>query len=241
MKKINCIIADDELLARNVIKNYISRLEQLQIIAICANGAEAFMAMRETQADLIFLDIQMPQITGLELLRTVKNRPAVIITTAYKEFALDGFDLNVLDYLVKPISFERFLQAIDKYENWVTPGQHTSSPITKDPDLLSSEPFIYVKTEKRRVKIELKDILYLESVKNFIQITTPDVTIVTYQTLNYFEERLPDSHFIRVHRSYILGINHIKSFTASEINVGAIKVQIGRTYLKEVAKKLKSL
>lgn len=241
MKKINCIIADDEPLARNVIKNHISRLERLQVVAVCTNGAEAFSAMRERYADLIFLDIQMPQVSGLDLLRTVRKRPAVIITTAYKEFALDGFDLNVLDYLVKPISFERFLQAIDKYENWITPGHNDRVQVLTDTSLVSSEPFIYVKTEKERVKIELQEILYIEGIKDHIRINTLNDGIVTYQTLNYFEERLPDSLFLRIHRSFIIGTNHINSFSASKIKIGDASFTIGRTYLRKVAERLQNL
>ncbi|MBB5638353.1 DNA-binding LytR/AlgR family response regulator [Pedobacter cryoconitis] len=241
MKKINCIIADDEPLARNVIKNHISRLERLQVVAICTNGAEAFRAMKEIYADLIFLDIQMPQVSGLDLLRTVTKRPAVIITTAYKEFALDGFDLNVLDYLVKPISFERFLQAIDKYENSINPGLSDYPRTLTDTNLVSSEPFIYVKTEKKRVKIELQEILYLEGIKDHIRINTLNHGIVTYQSLNYFEERLPDNLFLRIHRSLIVGINHINSFSASKIEIGEASFPIGRTYLKKVAVRLQNL
>ena len=237
MKKINCIIADDEPLARDVIKRHLSQLERLHIVATCANGLEAFTAIKNTQADLLFLDIQMPNLTGIELLRTVKNPPAVILTTAYPEFALEGYELNVIDYLLKPVSFERFLKAIDKYETWVNPGGHHTI-VAKPASADRIEPFIYVKADKKMVKIFLKDILYLEGLKDYIKIHTTHNEVVTYQSLTYFAEKLPADLFMRVHRSYIVALAHIHSFTAIEINIGDAAIPIGSTYAREVGKKL---
>src|ERR1700749_320284 len=134
MKKINCIIADDEALAREIIENHASKIDRLNLIATCNNGAAVFNALKTHKPDLLFLDIQMPHITGIELLRTLKNPPAVIITTAYRDYAVEGYELNVIDYLLKPISFERFLKAIDKYEMWVEPGKKET------PTAFSEEP-----------------------------------------------------------------------------------------------------
>jgi len=237
LKKINCIIADDEPLARDVIKRHISQLERLHIVATCANGLEAFTAIKSTQADLLFLDIQMPNLTGIELLRTVKNPPAVILTTAFPEFALEGYELNVIDYLLKPISFERFLKAIDKYETWVNPG--SQSNIVLQQTLADRiEPFIYVKADKKMVKIFLKDILYIEGLKDYIKIHTTGNEVVTYQSLTYFTEKLPAGLFMRVHRSYIVALAHINSFSAIEINIGDAAIPIGTTYAREVGKQL---
>jgi DNA-binding LytR/AlgR family response regulator len=239
LKKINCIIADDEPLARDVIKRHLSQLERLHIVATCANGLEAFTAIKNTQADLLFLDVQMPNLTGIELLRTVKNPPAVILTTAFPEFALEGYELNVIDYLLKPVSFERFLKAIDKYETWVNPGSH--HPVvatTAAADRI--EPFIYVKADKKMVKIFLKDILYLEGLKDYIKIHTTSNEVITYQSLTYFSEKLPAGGFMRVHRSYIVALAHINSFSAIEINIGDAVIPIGTTYAREVGKKLDS-
>lgn len=238
MRKINCIIADDESLARNGIKNYAVKLPQLNVVAVCNDGVEVYRAIKETAADLIFLDIQMPQLTGIELLRTLKNPPAVIITTAYSEFALEGYELNVIDYLLKPISFERFLKAIDKYESWINPQYSHKIESAPQGNLNSAEPFIYVKSEKRLVKILLKNILYLEGLKDYVKIITPDQQIITYQTLTYFEEKLPDNLFTRVHRSFIVAFDHINSFSGSELRMGTTIIPIGRTYLKDVVKKL---
>jgi DNA-binding LytR/AlgR family response regulator len=237
LKKINCIIADDEPLARDVIKRHIHQLDRLHIVATCANGLEAFTAIKSTGADLLFLDIQMPNLTGIELLRTVKNPPAVILTTAYPEFALEGYELNVIDYLLKPVSFERFLKAIDKYETWVNPGNN-NKPVAERTTIDRVEPFIYVKADKKMVKIFLKDILYLEGLKDYIKIHTTNVEVITYQSLTYFTEKLPADLFMRVHRSYIVALAHINSFSAIEINIGDTAIPIGTTYAREVGQKL---
>lgn len=238
MRKINCIIADDELLARNGIANYAAKLPRLNVVAVCNDGLEVFRAIRETNPDLIFLDIQMPQLTGIELLRTLKNPPAVIITTAYSEFALEGYELNVIDYLLKPISFERFLKAIDKYETWINPQFTHTLQSSPQGNMNLSESFIYVRSEKRLVKILLKNILYLEGLKDYVKINTSEQQVVTYQTLTYFEEKLPDHRFIRVHRSFIVALDHIHSFSGSELRVDTTIIPIGRTYLKDVVKRL---
>jgi DNA-binding LytR/AlgR family response regulator len=238
LKKITCVIADDEPLARDVIKRHISQLDRLHIVATCMNGLEAFTAIKNTQADLLFLDIQMPNLTGIELLRTVKNPPAVILTTAFSEFALEGYELNVIDYLLKPISFERFLKAIDKFETWVNPGN--SGVVLERGAFDRIEPFIYVKADKKMVKIFLKDIMYMEGLKDYIKIHTCNHKVVTYQSLTYFTEKLPADLFTRVHRSYIVALAHINSFSAIEINIGDAVIPIGSTYAREVGRKLNS-
>jgi DNA-binding LytR/AlgR family response regulator len=238
LKKINCIVADDESLARDIIKRHIKHLERLNIVAECANGLEVFTAIKNTQADLLFLDIQMPHLTGIDLLRTLKNPPAVIITTAFPEFALEGYELNVMDYLLKPISFERFLKAVDKYETWINPTNNNT--VTVYENTAHIESFIYVKADKKMVKIFLKDILYLEGLKDYVKIHTTHNQVVTYQSLTYFTEKLPADFFMRVHRSFIVAVAHINSFSAVEINIGKAAIPIGGTYAREVAKKLNS-
>ena len=237
MKKINCIIADDEALARDVMKNHVARLDRLNLTATCANGLEVYAALKNLKTDLLFLDIQMPQLTGIELLRTIKTPPPVIITTAYREFALEGYELNVIDYLLKPVSFERFLKAMDKYETWIDPGA-TNMQMTPQKNVTSVEAFIYVRSDKKMIKIMLKDILYMEALKDYIKIYTNSVAIITYQTLTYFEEKLPADRFMRVHRSFIVSMEHIKSYTATELTIGPVSIPIGSTYSKEVSKKL---
>jgi len=187
MKKINCIIADDEALARDVMKNHVARLDRLNLTATCANGLEVYAALKNLKTDLLFLDIQMPQLTGIELLRTIKTPPPVIITTAYREFALEGYELNVIDYLLKPVSFDRFLKAVDKYETWIDPGA-TNKQVAPQENTNNTEAFIYVRSDKMMIKIMLKDILYIGGLKDYIKIYTGSSAIITYQTLTYFEE-----------------------------------------------------
>ena len=238
MKTINCIIADDEALARDVIQSHVSQLDRLNVVATCTTGLEVYSVIKDVQADLLLLDIQMPQLTGIDLLKTLHHRPAVIITTAYREYALDGYELNVIDYLLKPISFERFLKAIDKYESWINPGHANSQPISPPENGPVADPFIYVKSDKKMVRIVLKDILYLEGLKDYIKIHTRSNQVVTYQTLTYFEEKLPTGQFMRVHRSYIVSLNHISSFTALALTIGVFPIPIGSTYAKEVLRRL---
>lgn len=237
MKQINCLIADDEEIARGIIESYVHQLDKLNLVAICSNGAEVYNVLKVNQIDLMFLDIQMPHLTGIELLRTLKNPPPVIMTTAYREFALEGYELNVIDYLLKPVSFERFLRAIDKYESIKNiEGVSTGVPVKEISNDL--EGFMYVKSEKKMVRVLLKDLLYIEGLKDYVKIHLSDKTIITYQTLTYFEEKLSANHFIRIHRSYIISLHHINAYAATQVEIGKVSIPIGSSYSKEVFKKL---
>ncbi len=239
MKKIECIIADDETLAREVIEGYVRKIGQLQLVATCSNGIEVFNTLKTKAADLLFLDIQMPHLTGIELLRTLKNPPAVIITTAFREFAIEGYELNVIDYLLKPVSFERFLKAIDRYELLINhaSAKPASAPNDKKDD---SKAFIYIKSYKKMVRVMLSDLLYIEGLKDYVKIHTAGGSIITHQTLTYFEEKLSDDQFIRIHRSFIVSLAHITAYSATEIEIGRVPLPIGSSYAKEVMKKLNS-
>ncbi|NJI71990.1 response regulator transcription factor [Sphingobacterium kitahiroshimense] len=163
MRKVYCVIADDEELAREVIENYISKVNELVLVASCSNGSEVYNVLQNNTIDLLFLDIEMPELTGIALLKTLKNLPAVIITTAYREYAVEGFDLNVLDYLLKPISFERFLKAIDKFMDKrgnIETQIRSFANVQHDP-----EAFIYVRSENKMVRLLLNDILFIEGLK----------------------------------------------------------------------------
>src|SRR6185503_1189094 len=237
MKKINCIIADDEALAREVIESHIQKIERLQLAAVCSNGIEVFNKLKSKPADLLFLDIQMPQLTGIELLRTLKNPPAVIITTAYREFAIEGYELNVIDYLLKPVSFERFLKAIDKYELLTNPAQAkiALSEVSMKAD--DSKAFIYIKSDKRMVRVMLRELLYIEGLKDYLKVHTIAGSIITYQTLTYFEEKLSNDHFMRVHRSYIVSLDHISAYSTTQIEIDKLSIPIGFSYAKDVLRK----
>jgi len=237
MRTINCIVADDEELARGIIERYIAQLPQLRLIASCTNGAETFTALKNNKTDLLFLDIKMPQLSGLELLRSVKNPPPVVLTTAFREYALESFELHVIDYLLKPVSFDRFLKAIEKYETLTNPGGYTE-PQKVNTENEINEAFIYIKADKKMVRVLLKDILFIEGLKDYVQLHTTDRKIITYQTLTYFEEKLPVSHFLRVHRSFIIGLKHIQSYSATEVDIAGNTIPIGNTYAKMVLKQL---
>jgi len=239
MKQVICIIADDEPLAREVMERHVSKIEQLRLIASCANGLEVFNALKTKPADILFLDIQMPQLTGIELLRTLKNPPAVIMTTAYREFAVEGFELNVIDYLLKPVSFERFLRSIERYESLKTPIRVNHEVYLTHENQEKSKAFIYIKSDKKMVRVMLKDLLYIEGLKDYVKVHTREAIWVTYQTLTYFEEKLSNDQFVRVHRSFIVSLDHIKSYTATQIEIGKVSVPIGSSYIKDVFEKLK--
>ena len=237
MKKVNCLIADDEQIAREIIESYVNRLEKLHLVGTCTNGAEVYNVLNRHHIDLLFLDIQMPQLTGIELLRTIKNPPAVVFTTAYREYALEGYELNVIDYLLKPVSFERFLRAVDKYESIAGPGSQPGGNTPFEP-VNNQEAFMYVKADKKMVKVPLKDLLYIEGVKDYVKMHLVNKTIITYQTLTYFEEKLSANHFMRIHRSYIISLSHIDAYSAAHVEIGKVNIPIGSSFLKDVMKRL---
>jgi DNA-binding LytR/AlgR family response regulator len=233
MNKIKCVIADDEALSREVLESYIAQVDKLQLVTQCKNGLEVFSLLKHQPVDLLFLDVQMPQLTGLELLRSLQHPPKVVLTTAYRDFAMEGFELNVLDYLLKPISFDRFLKAIDKYAATGLPEPPPPPAFTGN-----TEAFIYVKADKKMVKVFLKNILFIESRKDYVRIKTTEKDIITYQTMSFFEETLPDAQFIRVHRSYIVAIEKITAVAATRIEMADQEIPIGAIYQKQVWRQL---
>lgn len=229
MQKIQCVIADDEQLSRDILKTYIEKTAQLQLSAECKNGIEVFDMLKSRKVDLLFLDIQMPMLTGIELLKTMLHPPKVILVTAYREFALEGYELNVLDYLLKPVSFTRFLKAVDKYD---PPFDHPPVSIS------STSSFIDVRSEKKTIRISLPDIVRLEGMKDYVRVQTTTGAIITHQTLQYFEELLPKDQFIRVHRSYIIALGKVTAFTPSWVEVQGKEIPIGAFYQQQVMMRL---
>ena len=229
MHQIKCLIIDDEPLAQNVIANYLKNFPDIELIAKCENALSALAWIKKQKIDLIFLDISMPFISGIDFIKTLQNPPKIILTTAHKEFAVESYELNVLDYLLKPISFERFLKAINKLEN---DGAQVIKPVIDDSE---SEVFIYVKSEKKNVKILLKEILFIESLKDYIKIHTVNRTIVTQVPISSIEQRLPES-FLRIHRSFIIAKDKITAYTQHDFEIGKYQIPIGRNYKAAVAK-----
>ena len=230
MQKIQCVIADDEQLSRDILKAYIEKMAQLQLSAECKNGMEVFDVLKSRKVDLLFLDIQMPMLTGIELLKTMLHPPKVILVTAYREFALEGYELNVLDYLLKPVSFTRFLKAVDKYPD---PPANTTPANTNTP-----AAFIDVRSEKKTIRIPLQDIVCLEGMKDYVRVQTGTSAIITHQTLQYFEELLPKDQFIRVHRSYIISLGKVTAFTPSWVEIQGKEIPIGSFYQQQVMLRL---
>ena len=230
--KTNCLIVDDEPLARELIRNHIQKLDNFEIVAECGDAMKALEALRTHKVDLMFMDIQMPQITGIEFLKTLKHPPQVIITTAYREYALEGFELDVVDYLLKPITFERFLKAVNKY--FQNSSESFGSVENYSPANNNDEAFIYVKENKKVLKLHLNDILYIEGLSEYVKIYTPEKRIVTKTSMTSMEEKLPDNDFMRIHKSYIISLRKIEAFTSTSIEITGKELPIGRSFKSRV-------
>lgn len=234
--KIKIMIIDDEQLAIEIIEKYLAELPNIEIVAKCNTTLEAFEKIHLLEPDLIFLDIQMPKLTGLELIKSLKNPPKIIITTAHRKYALEGYELDIVDYLLKPISFERFLKAINKFYQITNIQSETTKAtiISKS----SNDDFIYVKENRKLVKIYLNEILFIESLKDYIIIHTDQNKIITKEKISSFEKKLPNEKFIRIHRSYIISILRIKSLTPISIQIGKKDIAIGKIYKNSVLRAL---
>lgn len=231
-KKINCVIVDDEPIAREILESFVEKTPNLKLISSCKNAMEALQVSQMEAIDLFFLDINMPEITGLSLAKIINNKSQIIFTTAYRDYAVDGFNLNVLDYLLKPIAFDRFLQAIQK----VT--EPTNGNMKVSPENENKKDFMFVRADRKMVKINFKDILYIESLGDYVKVFTNNDTVITRETISNFEATLPSDCFIRVHRSYIVSISKISSYTNEYIEVDKKAVSISRTYKESVLQKL---
>jgi DNA-binding LytR/AlgR family response regulator len=229
MDQLKCLIIDDEPLAQNVIENYMEQFSFIELIARCDNALHALEWMKKQKIDLVFLDISMPFISGIEFIKSLKDPPQIILTTAHKEFAVESYELNVLDYLLKPISFERFLKAINKLYMYAPQSEKAVA------DDSGNDAFIYVRSEKKNVRILLKDILFIESIKDYIKIHTREKIIITQIPISVIEQRLPDG-FLRIHRSFIIAKDKITAFTQHDLEIGKHQIPIGRNYRMVVAK-----
>src|SRR5690349_10244863 len=230
---MKCIIVDDEPLAIEIMESYVSKIDQLEISGTFRNAVTAFTFVQQNPVDLIFLDIQMPKLSGIDFLKTLKNPPKVIFTTAYRDYALEGFELEIVDYLLKPIPFDRFLKAVSRVI------QQPVQAVTKNAAVSeSTEQPLFFKVDKKMVKVKMSDILYIESIKDYVKVKTHDKEIITQQKIGYLEESLPKHIFLRTHRSFIAAINKIESYSASEIEIGKIQLPIGRNYKNEVLRVL---
>ena len=224
--KIKCVIIDDEPLAISVIENHLKNFDHIDIVASFNNPLKAYGILEQEKVDVIFLDINMPQMTGFAFIENLNYKPLIVITTAYREYAVKSFELDVLDYLVKPIPFNRFLKTVNKVY------QHIYISNTTSDKNLKQEPHIFLKVNKKLIKVNLNDILYIESLKDYIKVITNIGDYVVHKSLSAITEELPQSNFIRVHRSYSISINKIEALEGNTIEIANRKIPIGRNYLK---------
>lgn len=256
--KIRCLIVDDEPPALDVLRSHIANTPMLEVAGECHNAMGAFEFLQHQQVDLLFLDIQMPRLLGTDLVKALSDPPKVIFTTAHREYAMDGFDLNAVDFLLKPISFDRFLKAVQKAVHAdVKPGlsSHGLSPHAMSPHGLSgwsgwsgrprvdesandSPRFLYFRAERKMVKVLLEDISYVEGLKDYVKVHTGSQQLITKQTIMAVEEMLPADEFVRVHRSFIVSTNKITSFSQHAVFLGKEEIPIGPLYRNEVQKRL---
>jgi DNA-binding LytR/AlgR family response regulator len=236
--KIRCLLVDDEPPALAVLRSHIAAVPMLEVVAGCHNAIAAFDALQKYPVDLMFLDIKMPQLLGTDLLRSLRNPPKVILTTAYSEYALDAFDLDVVDYLLKPISLDRFLRAIQKVYRLENNGT-TSLPAPRETPHTETDRFLYFRADRKMVKVMVSDILYIESLKDYVRIVTPGKQIVAKQTITSLQEMLPEDGFLRIHRSFIVALNRIDSFSPNHVEVAGKELPIGRHYKHDLERELK--
>ncbi|GAB2767594.1 LytTR family DNA-binding domain-containing protein [Rhabdobacter roseus] len=240
---VKCLIVDDEPPALEVLKTYLKAVPSLRLVGECTNALEAFQRLREEAVDVLFLDIQMPQLKGTELVRSLKNPPKVIFTTAHREYALDGFELDAVDYLLKPFSFDRFLKAVDKLpfgrEGGTLSAVTGAMPVVAPPVVPESAEFLYFRSDRKMVKVFLHEILYLESLKDYVRIVTQSGQVITKQPISSVEEMLPERSFRRIHRSYLVSLDKVTSFTATHLTLGSKELPIGKLYKHEVEKALR--
>lgn len=235
---ISCLIVDDEPLARNLMTAYVKKVTYLELIKSCSSPLEAMEVLRNQPVDLLFLDVQMPEITGINFLKSLQKKPYVVLTTAYSEYALEGYELDVTDYLLKPITFERFLKAVDKVSQRISSGG-SNQPIEKVGSDKPDEPdHIFVKDGTKLVRIRWDDILYVEGLKDYVTIHTHDQKVISLQRLKTLEELLPGEKFIRVHNSFIISLNAIHSVHKDKVQIGEVMIPIGDTYRKAFREKI---
>ncbi|PJJ80270.1 LytR/AlgR family response regulator transcription factor [Mucilaginibacter auburnensis] len=230
---IRCLVVDDEPLALNILEDYISKVPFLELVKATTNPIEALTKVQDGNIDLVFLDVQMPELTGIQFLKIANGKTKVILTTAYPQYALEGYELDVVDYLLKPIAFDRFYKAAQKAQGIIKPA--LSAPAEQTPHVQQQQQdfmsdFIFVKSEHKIQKVYLHDILFIEGLKDYISIFTDGERIITLQNMKKMEDTLPEKHFIRVHKSYIVALNKIDSIERSRIRIGDKIIPIGDTY-----------
>ncbi len=233
MQKYNCIIVEDEPIAADILKDYISQVPYLHLKEVFIDAISAMELLQKERIELIFLDIHLPKLKGIDFLKTLKNPPGVIITTAYQEYALQGFEHSVLDFLLKPIEFSRFLIALNKFRM-----QMETRPLPTLPDAVTERAYLYFTVNKKKVKVFLDEILYIESQKEYIRIFTPNRNFITKLQLGQVEELLANNNFLRIHRSFIVAKGKVEAFSATDVEIAGKEIPIGRNYKEHVLRAL---
>ena len=237
---LKCAIIDDEFLARKYLKDYVSKLPMLELVGDFNSPLKAMELIKSGGVDLIFLDIQMPDITGIEFLKTLERAPQVVLTTAYEEYALEGYELNVVDYLLKPFSFERFLKAVNKVQELeeknqkIRSGKHEPSDVNLKPQL--KEDHLIIRADRKLYRINYEDLHYIEGQKAYVTFHTKKKNITALASLRELDEQLPSSHFLRIHKSYIVSIHEIESLEGNQVEIGGIRLPVGKSYRPAVEK-----
>ncbi|MFC0778711.1 LytR/AlgR family response regulator transcription factor [Flavobacterium sp. HJSW_4] len=230
--KIKCVLIDDEPLAIKVLENYFTNFTDFEVIATFTNSLEALDFINSNAVDAVFLDINMPMMTGFELISLIENKTKVIITTAFREFAAESYDLDVLDYLVKPIPLPRFIKCINK----ITTEYNLKNNIKVE--TAKGDSHIFIKVDKKMMKINIEEILFVEGMKEYIKVVTPDKTYITHKSLTSLSEELPADRFLRIHKSYVIALNKVKSIEGNRVQIQSYNIPIGRNYSKEVKNKI---
>ena len=227
---IRCLIVEDEPMARKLLEQYVAKTPSLELMAAIPNPLDALAFLQDHQPDLLFLDVQMPEITGIGLLKIMKRRPLVVLTTAYSEYAIEGYELDVADYLLKPISFERFLRSVEKVTERLGGVPSPAPPTSPAPAAAPGDEYLFVKDGTKSVRIRLADIQYIEGMKDYVRIHTPERKVTTLQSLKHLVEVLPADTFLRVHHSYIVGVNWIEEVQRDDVLVAGTLVPVSDSY-----------
>lgn len=228
MVKIRCIITDDEPMARKGLQGYIEKIDFLELVAVCEDGIQLGNVLKKQPADLIFLDIEMPYLSGIELLSGLTNQPRVIIVSAYEQYALKGYELDVVDYLLKPVSFDRFMKAVNKVYDWYEKERPDESQPTS----------IFVKTTQKYEKVDFADILFVEALDNYIAIQTVKKKLVTHSSLSSFLNNLPRDKFVQIHKSFVVNVDKVTSLEGNILGIDNYKLPVSKNYRAEIKERL---
>jgi DNA-binding LytR/AlgR family response regulator len=231
--KLRCLLVDDEPPALKILESYIASMDNMEMAGKCFNAFDAIKVLQQKPIDLIFLDIKLPSLLGTEFLRTLRNPPKVIFTSAYKEYAVEGFELDAVDYLLKPFSLERFIRAVNK----VTSNNNELLAPVQENAVINQDTFLYFRVDRKMVKVMLDEVVYIESLKDYVKIVrVQQKPLIVKKSISSVEEMLPSNLFVRIHRSFIIALKKVTAFTQSDVEINGIEIPIGKLYSHHVTK-----